>query len=355
MKSYYLYRIKFLIVTLSFVLICSSINAQDYYFILLDPGHGGSDGGAPGACGISEKFYNLDFALNAYDKIDNELTHNWLAYSTRDDDDDFPSPQQRYQMANNLFNDQEDAFGYKIPKRGVDFFLSVHCNSGGSTAHGTEVLYKDSSETGLRIKRSKICATVLLQSHIEETRKVLWSASSRWLKSVGSEVAVTYSTRMPAILLETEFISNPNICSWMDTPQYIDAVGDGINFLMKCISLSNELWVARAFDNDITSYEGWGSGCLLFRNTNNGATQYRYVNNAALDIYSWNPLYQTKVIVDDNVHVATINGGIINVSPMAIYIMGQGGSFEGSPTGIEDGIAINLTQTLYNVNQTYWG
>lgn len=154
-------------------------------FVLLDPGHGGSDNGAPGVCGINEKFLNLDYALDAYDKIDDDDTHYWISYSTRDDDDDYLSTTARYQMANNLNNDQIDAFGYAIPYGGVHLFLSVHCNSNAPPAApgaGTEVYAPTGNETEIRIKRSKICATVLLQSHINETRAVFFNALSRHTK-----------------------------------------------------------------------------------------------------------------------------------------------------------------------------
>lgn len=325
------------------------------YAVLLDPGHGGTEPGAPGACNRSEKFYNLDYALDAYDKINHDWSHSWFPYITRVGDVTV-TIDKRHQMANNFNNDQYDAFGFRIPPTGVDFFLSIHCNGDINTnIHGTEVLYKDSSETGLRIKRSKICATVLLQAHLNETKKVLFSASSRWLKPVGSEVGVLYKTRMPAILLETEYISNPLFCDWMDDAPYIGAVGAGINFLMKCVTPSNDLWVARAFDSDITSSETWGGGCLLFRNTNNGALQYRYVNNATLGIQVWQSYNPTKVIIDDNIKVLKTNGGIINASPSAIYIVGQGGSFPVPPTGIEDYIWVYVDYPTdpFIVNQIY--
>jgi len=196
-----------------FIKIPLIINSQSYS-VLLDPGHGGSDIGAQGACSIPEKTLNLEYSNNAFNKINSTNSGlNWRAYRTRNSDI-FRSPEYRYIMANNLNYDQYDADGNRIPYGGVNLFLSIHCNSGSSSASGTEVLWPDGDEpnSGDRRYRSRIVAITLLTYHLDITNSVL-SSVSRGIKrpqDIPTSVDVLKKTIMPAILIETDFISNNN-------------------------------------------------------------------------------------------------------------------------------------------------
>ncbi len=163
-------KIKF--IKLYYLLILSLVSfnlvvfPQTYDPVLLDPGHGDFDGGASGSCGIIEKTFVLDISNEVYDLIENDFNCPWTAYTTRHTDI-FLTPEERVEMANNPLMNQFDSRGYEIPDDGVVLFVSIHANSGVSTAHGTEVFYYEGSDE--RSRRSKNVAVLNLQYYLDQT------------------------------------------------------------------------------------------------------------------------------------------------------------------------------------------
>lgn len=94
--------------------------------VVLDPGHGGYDGGAQGN-GLSEK--NLNLSIASYCKQELETYSGVTVYMTRSDDT-FVSLEDRTTLAKNW---------------GADVFVSIHINSAAETAHGSEVWYPNPS------------------------------------------------------------------------------------------------------------------------------------------------------------------------------------------------------------------
>ena len=90
--------------------------------IVLDAGHGGSDSGAV-AYGYKEKNMTLKIVQAAKKYFDKDSNNK--VYYTRLSDT-YPSLSDRSALANNV---------------GADRFYSVHINSAGKSAHGTETLY----------------------------------------------------------------------------------------------------------------------------------------------------------------------------------------------------------------------
>ncbi|MCH4184869.1 MAG: N-acetylmuramoyl-L-alanine amidase [Eggerthellaceae bacterium] len=91
---------------------------ENYLFVALDPGHGGSDSGAVGY-GLQEKDITLSIAqycrdeLNTYSGVSTFLTRN---------SDEYVGLQERVDRATAAY---------------ADVFISIHCNAGGGT--GSEV------------------------------------------------------------------------------------------------------------------------------------------------------------------------------------------------------------------------
>lgn len=113
--------------------------AQDYWYVLIDAGHGGTDPGAPGVCGVPEKDLTLGYSNQVWTEILGDLSP-WYPYRTRNSDVTL-TPEQRYNMANNTTGTEVDADNDPIPQDGVDAFISIHCNASDGTASGTEVYY----------------------------------------------------------------------------------------------------------------------------------------------------------------------------------------------------------------------
>lgn len=115
---------------------------EDYLIVALDPGHGGSDGGAS-RNGIVEKDVNLSIAQYCRDELS---TYTGVTpYMTRNGDE-YVGLQQRVDRAVAV---------------GADVFVSLHCNSGGGT--GAEVWVPNSSSYnyGTHVEGSDLGSKIL--------------------------------------------------------------------------------------------------------------------------------------------------------------------------------------------------
>lgn len=153
--------------------------------VCIDPGHGGSQPGAVGYYGTKEKDITLQVALQLRDVLKNAGVE---VVMTRDSDKDVRTAKQpnelqaRCDVANNSK---------------ADVFVSVHCNAADDrTAHGTETWYypKDA--------KSKTLAQFIQTELVKQI-----GLRDRGVKQ--GNYYVTRYTKMPAVLVELAFISNP--------------------------------------------------------------------------------------------------------------------------------------------------
>lgn len=151
--------------------------------VVVDPGHGGNDPGALGLYGLKESDVVLDVCLRAERLIDKSIVN--LMFTRRADV--FVSLQGRARFANDVR---------------ADLFLSVHCNSATpQSAHGYEAF------TSIGTTRSDAKATRLLKLYGEEFPELRLRAD--WTDGDPDKEAkftVLTATRMPAVLMELEFI-----------------------------------------------------------------------------------------------------------------------------------------------------
>jgi N-acetylmuramoyl-L-alanine amidase len=166
--------------------------------IVVDAGHGGYDHGALGSKS-REKDQTLDIARKLRDLL---VERGATVHMTRDGDY-FISLQGRVDFAHS---------------RGADIFFSVHINSFRSTSSGTETFYWSAQS----------------QSLAREVQKELVKATG--LPSRGVSQARFYvirKTRMPSVLTDTAFISNPKEEKLLTDPEWRTGVArhmaQGIN------------------------------------------------------------------------------------------------------------------------------
>ncbi|ULG73518.1 N-acetylmuramoyl-L-alanine amidase [Macrococcus brunensis] len=139
--------------------------------IILDPGHGGSDQGASSKTGTLEKEVTLKTALMLRDKLKKEGAKVIMTRST----DEFVSLDDR--------------------KGTGDIFVSLHSDALDDKApHGLTVYYSHESQ--------KVLADTL---HFSIKKKAL--LSDRGVRQENFQVIE--QTKMPAVLLELGYISNP--------------------------------------------------------------------------------------------------------------------------------------------------
>jgi N-acetylmuramoyl-L-alanine amidase len=154
---------------------------KSLFTVVLDAGHGGSDPGAGSISGRWEKDYNLSVVLKVQALLASEERIKLVL--TRQGDT-YPTLSDRYNLANSL---------------GADLFVSVHANSYTSATNGTETYYTraESKEFADLMHALLVQATGLKDNGVRQ-----------------KSLAVTRETTMPAILLESGYLS-----SKIDEPQ----------------------------------------------------------------------------------------------------------------------------------------
>jgi N-acetylmuramoyl-L-alanine amidase len=207
--------------------------------VVIDAGHGGHDTGTIGPTGLLEKELTLDVALRLGELITERIGSD-VVY-TRSDDTFIPLG-QRTAMAN---------------EKGADLFISVHANSSRvRTVRGIETYYlnltgdRDALATAARENASSektihelqdLVSKITLTEKVSESREFasqvqnsLFSAVSRenaTLRNRGVRTApfvVLIGARMPSVLAEISFISNPRDEKLLKTPAHRQKIAEAL-------------------------------------------------------------------------------------------------------------------------------
>lgn len=166
------------------------------YLIVVDAGHGGKDPGALGVSGNHEKDYTLAVANKTVELL--KQFPEFQVVSTRSTDV-FLELSERVAIANDW-----DA----------DLFLSIHANSfSNPKSGGTESFYYNAN--------SKEFAQ-LVHKHLQGATEFL----DRGVKSSG--FYVIKHTKMPAVLTETGFLSNPMENSKLTSPAFQEKIAKSL-------------------------------------------------------------------------------------------------------------------------------
>lgn len=169
--------------------------------IVVDAGHGGEDGGCVEG-GINEKDINLQIGLLVKSKLEEKGFRVMMPRST----DEYLEKEERVELANSY---QADAY------------ISIHQNTyegNDKSVGGIETWYDGSDET----RDSGRLALLVHQETIKST-----GAEERELLEC-ADFCVTGKTLMPACLIETGFLSNPEESSLLSTPEYQEKIAQGI-------------------------------------------------------------------------------------------------------------------------------
>ena len=208
--------------------------------IVIDPGHGGKDYGAPGYLkGVHEKKIVLQIGKRLANKIRSQLKCDVVM--TRDSDT-FLSLEERTAIANT---------------QGADLFISIHTNaSPDKRAYGIETFilnlatddeairvaarenatsFKNISDldsilkdlmNNAKVSESTRLATYVQQGALKGLRKEYSHIRSKGVKK--APFYVLLGAEMPSILIETSFISNPRECKRLTNGHYQDKLCQGI-------------------------------------------------------------------------------------------------------------------------------
>ena len=157
--------------------------------IYLDPGHGGLD---PGAIYKDLKESDINLAISKKLQIELEKL-GAIVYLTREGDYDLAVPNTINRKRSDL-----SRRGNLINKSNCDLYLSIHLNAEtSSTWRGAQVFYDDINE------KNQVLAKIIQ----EEFRKNLHSR--RKIKEI-TDMYLSKRVKVPGVLLEIGYISNPN-------------------------------------------------------------------------------------------------------------------------------------------------
>ncbi len=171
-----------------------SVTADVKPIIIVDPGHGGEDGGTQAADGTLEKEINLAIGL----KINEILKQNgFTTVMSRDGDYmiyDEASSTQREKKVSDIKNRMK-----LIEANGNCILLSVHQNYFTESQYsGTQVFYSKNNE------QSKLLAESIQKCVVE----ALQPDNRRQIKESGTDIYLLYHSMVPSVMVECGFMSN---------------------------------------------------------------------------------------------------------------------------------------------------
>lgn len=201
--------------------------------IVIDPGHGGHDTGTIGPNGLEEKDLVLDVGLRLGKLLEQRLGAD-VVYTRRDNT--FIPLETRTAIANQAH---------------ADLFISIHANSSHNPdARGVETYYlnfttsRDALEVAARenavsdqsiYQLQKLVKTIALQEKVEESREFAADVQQALYTGLRNPAihnrgvkkapfVVLIGAKMPSILAEISFVSNPQDERKLRSPAYRERI-----------------------------------------------------------------------------------------------------------------------------------
>lgn len=165
--------------------------------IVIDPGHGGIDGGAGEKNDILEKDINLEISLKLKKEL---LVEGFNVIMTREKDE---SLEDLSKLDSSRYRRDLDARRNTINDNEPLVFISMHCNSSTkSSAKGIKVYTFPDSDEGEKLAKS-IC-----QSIDEILYKNFLKEDNLRSEVLSEDYFILRETKYPGVLVEVGFISN---------------------------------------------------------------------------------------------------------------------------------------------------
>lgn len=172
-----------------------NITSLQQLTVVVDAGHGGKDPGARGTDGTTEKSLNLSVAL----KLEKLLKSMGINTIMSRNNDTFVELADRANNANSNY---------------VDFFMSIHFNAFSKTTNGIETLYYPNVPNEDYTISNKSIADIFHNELLKTTKLASRGINAR------PNLVVLNKTKMPAILAELGFVSNPTELALIKTERY---------------------------------------------------------------------------------------------------------------------------------------
>ena len=174
--------------------------------VILDPGHGGEDGGAVGAGDVYEKDLNLAIAK----EVESYLKMNGISViCTRNEDTLLYDRNVDYKGRKKML---DLAARLKISRETENsVFVSIHMNAFPQTQYsGLQVYYSPNDDTSADL-------AALIQN---DTKSLLQPTNTRKIKPASSNIYLLDRITTPAVLVECGFLSNAEECALLSDAEY---------------------------------------------------------------------------------------------------------------------------------------
>ena len=202
-----------LIITYIVPINASTIDNSDKV-ILIDPGHGGIDGGAKSKTGTIEKDINLQISLKLRDNLEEK---GYKVYMTRDNDEGL------YEKGNTVKEKKREDLNRRVEMKKeteCDIFVSIHQNMfPQSKCYGAQVWYATN-------ENSYNLATVVQESIKQKVK----DNNKRVAKPAAEAYLILRDKHEGAsILVECGFLSNPDEESRLKSEDHQNLIVEGIS------------------------------------------------------------------------------------------------------------------------------
>ncbi len=219
----------------------TEISHKTIWFVMIDPGHGGDDPGAISSDKAFEKEIVLDISIKLRDILAKDTLFE--VNLTRDDDTFIPL-RERTLMAN---------------KQRADLFVSIHCNAArNKAARGTQVFFlaparsdharataalenasiflEEPSESDTLDDLDFIMADIIQNEFLRESSRLAVLIEEAIAEKTGlpargpagANFYVLNGSFMPAVLVESAFMSNPDDAALLKLDSFRNKVAQGI-------------------------------------------------------------------------------------------------------------------------------
>ncbi len=201
-----------------------AIHIKNQSIVLIDPGHGGIDGGAISKNGVKESDINLEISFKLKDMFEES---GWKVILTRDKDEGLYSDTGtiRSKKMQDLINRQK-----MIEREKPDFVILIHLNSFPDTScYGAQTFYPGKSP------ESKLLAEQIQKKLVED----IDNENKRKSKEK-NDIFLFKSSDLPTVLVECGFLSNSKEEELLQENQYQELLAKCIfEGLMKYCTLTN--------------------------------------------------------------------------------------------------------------------
>ena len=190
---------------------------EDAVLLVIDPGHGGEDGGCSSLDGLLEKELNLSIAqdvssiLNAagYPSVLTR-TEDTLLYDMYGDRTDYKGYKKIYDLKNRMrFTEETEA----------KYFVSIHMNKFPDPQYSGLQVYYSPNDPG------SIQMADLIQNYVQ---KYIQPENSRQTKKSNKGIYLLHRMQIPAVLVECGFLSNTEEAALLSDASYRKTLSLGI-------------------------------------------------------------------------------------------------------------------------------